>query len=92
MWLFRTRNPGNLSFQTPEITEPLVSLETRGSVYIEFGGEGSKALGRPQSFMSDVESGTRRLDLVQLRDLYKVLGITLTELVIELESVLQKAK
>jgi len=48
----------------------------------------SKALGRPQSFMSDVESGTRRLDIVQLRDLCKVLGITLPELTTELEGIL----
>lgn len=46
----------------------------------------SKALNRPQSFMSDVENGTRRLDIVQLRDLCKVLGITLPELVRELEN------
>jgi hypothetical protein len=26
--------------QTPETTKPLTSLETRGFVYIEFGGEG----------------------------------------------------
>jgi transcriptional regulator with XRE-family HTH domain len=45
----------------------------------------SKALERPQSFMSDVESGTRRLDIVQLRDLCKVLGISLADLVQELE-------
>lgn len=45
----------------------------------------SQALNRPQSFMSDVESGTRRLDVVQLRDLCAVLGITLIELVLELE-------
>jgi transcriptional regulator with XRE-family HTH domain len=45
----------------------------------------SKALGRPQSFMSDVESGTRRLDIVQLRDLCKVPGIGLAELVEEFE-------
>ncbi|WP_457370308.1 helix-turn-helix domain-containing protein [Pseudomonas sp. TE36184] len=48
----------------------------------------SKALGRPQSFMSDVESGTRRLDVVQVRDLCKILGISLTKLVIELEKIL----
>lgn len=34
----------------------------------------SAALGRPQSFMSDVERGVRRLDTVQLRDLCKVLN------------------
>ncbi|CAI8975461.1 DNA-binding protein [Pseudomonas donghuensis] len=45
----------------------------------------SKELSRPQSFMSDVENGTRRLDIVQLRDLCAVLGISLIELVQELE-------
>lgn len=45
----------------------------------------SRALNRPQSFMSDVENGTRRLDIVQLRDLCAVLGISLSELVQELE-------
>jgi transcriptional regulator with XRE-family HTH domain len=45
----------------------------------------SKALERPQSFMSDVESGTRRLDIVQLRDLCKVLGISLQDLIAEFE-------
>jgi len=41
----------------------------------------SQALGRPQSFMSDVERGIRRLDLVQLRDLCHVLGISLSTLI-----------
>lgn len=50
----------------------------------------SQALNRPQSFMSDVESGTRRLDIVQLRDLCAVLGITLIELVLELEKALDE--
>lgn len=50
----------------------------------------SKALGRPQSFMSDVESGTRRLDIVQLRDLCKVLGIDLTDLIAEFEKSLSE--
>ncbi|GGJ36578.1 hypothetical protein [Pseudomonas avellanae] len=34
----------------------------------------SAAQGRPQSFMSDVERGVRRLDMVQLRDLCQILG------------------
>ena len=33
----------------------------------------STALARPQSFISDVERGVRRLDMVQLRDLCHVL-------------------
>jgi transcriptional regulator with XRE-family HTH domain len=49
----------------------------------------STALGRPQSFMSDVETGSRRLDVVQLRDLCKVLGIELTDLIKEFEHSLQ---
>lgn len=48
----------------------------------------SKALGRPQSFMSDVEGGARRLDLVQLRDLCKILGIDLKSLIEEFEKLL----
>src|SRR5471032_2484808 len=36
--------------------------------------ECSKALGRPQSFMSDVERGARRLDIIQIHDLCNVLG------------------
>lgn len=36
--------------------------------------ECSKALGRPQSFMSDVERGSRRLDIMQIRDLCQVFG------------------
>ncbi|WP_165666043.1 helix-turn-helix domain-containing protein [Metapseudomonas otitidis] len=39
----------------------------------------SAALGRPQSFMSDVERGVRRLDIVQLRDLCVVLGTNLSD-------------
>lgn len=50
----------------------------------------SKALERPQSFMSDVESGTRRLDIVQLRDLCKVLRIGLVDLIVEFEKSLSE--
>ena len=37
----------------------------------------AKALDRPQSFASDIERGSRRLDLVQLRDVCQVLGVPL---------------
>lgn len=47
--------------------------------------ECSTALGRPQSFMSDVERGSRRLDIIQLRDLCHVLGFDLPTLVAEFE-------
>lgn len=45
----------------------------------------SAALSRPQSFMSDVERGVRRLDVVQLRDLCGVLKTNLVTFVTRLE-------
>ena len=44
-----------------------------------------KALKALQSFVNDVESGNRRLDIVQISDLCAVPGINLTELANELE-------
>lgn len=41
----------------------------------------STALGRPQSFMSDVERGARRLDIIQIYDLCRVLGCDTVELI-----------
>lgn len=49
----------------------------------------STALGRPQSFMSDVERGVRRLDTVQLRDLCLVLGTDLTSFSADYERALK---
>lgn len=50
----------------------------------------SAALGRPQSFMSDVERGVRRLDIVQLRDLCLVLNTTLSSFTQDYEHALGK--
>lgn len=50
----------------------------------------SAALGRPQSFMSDVERGVRRLDAVQLRDLCLVLGTNLTNFSMAYEQALDR--
>ncbi|WP_422416983.1 helix-turn-helix domain-containing protein [Pseudomonas sp. GZD-222] len=51
----------------------------------------SQALGRPQSFMSDVERGVRRLDIIQIHDLCKILGCKLIDVIQEFESSLNKA-
>lgn len=48
----------------------------------------AKAMRRSQSFVSDYESGQRRLDLVELRALCKVLGTTLPRLVQRYERVI----
>jgi transcriptional regulator with XRE-family HTH domain len=47
------------------------------------------ALGKPQAFVSYYESGARRLDLLELRQVCKVLGISLTDFVRKLEKRLQ---
>lgn len=52
----------------------------------------SKALGHPQSFMSDVERGVRRLDIIQLRDLSTVLKTDLVTLIQEFEESLIQAE
>jgi transcriptional regulator with XRE-family HTH domain len=45
----------------------------------------SAALQRPQSYVSDVERGSRRMDLLQLRELCNACGQSLTEFVDEFE-------
>lgn len=55
-------------------------------------GQFAEALNRPQSFASDIERGLRRLDLVQLRDICKVLGIGLVEFVQRFEDELSALK
>jgi transcriptional regulator with XRE-family HTH domain len=43
------------------------------------------ALGEPQSFVSKYETGERRLDLIELRQVCAALGATLTDLVKQFE-------
>ncbi|QVI85618.1 helix-turn-helix domain-containing protein [Pseudomonas viridiflava] len=57
--------------------EHVIFLQVLKRMRVESGmtqAQCSAALRRPQSFMSDVERGVRRLDTVQLRDLCQVLG------------------
>jgi transcriptional regulator with XRE-family HTH domain len=52
--------------------EHVIFLQVLKRMRVESGmtqAQCSAALGRPQSFMSDVERGVRRLDTVQVRDL-----------------------
>jgi transcriptional regulator with XRE-family HTH domain len=46
----------------------------------------ARRLHRPQSFVSDYETGKRRLDLIQLQEVCKVLGVTLTQFVKRFEN------
>jgi transcriptional regulator with XRE-family HTH domain len=45
----------------------------------------AKALGKPQAFVSYYESGARRLDLLELRQICGILGISLIDLVRKFE-------
>lgn len=45
----------------------------------------AEKLGEPQSFVSRYESGERRLDVLELRQISKVLGVSLTEFVRRLD-------
>jgi transcriptional regulator with XRE-family HTH domain len=48
----------------------------------------AQALGKPQAFVSYYESGARRLDLLELRQICGVLGIPLSDLVQKFEKLL----
>lgn len=45
----------------------------------------ARRLGQPQSYVSKYESGERRVDLADLHDICKAIGIPLVELVREME-------
>ena len=49
----------------------------------------AKVLERPQSFVSKYESGERRLDVLELKDVCEAMGTTLTAFVQQLESKLR---
>jgi transcriptional regulator with XRE-family HTH domain len=45
----------------------------------------ARKLGQPQSFVSKYESGERRIDVFELGEICKTLGLTLVDFVRELE-------
>ncbi|OGT58892.1 MAG: hypothetical protein A3E01_05835 [Gammaproteobacteria bacterium RIFCSPHIGHO2_12_FULL_63_22] len=45
----------------------------------------SEALGKPQPYISAIETGHRRVDLIEVRDICGVLGISLSNFVLALE-------
>ena len=72
--------------------EHVIFLQVLKRTRVESGmtqAQCSAALGRPQSFMSDVERGVRRLDTVQLRDLCLVLNSDLVSFATAFETTLR---
>jgi transcriptional regulator with XRE-family HTH domain len=49
----------------------------------------AKKLGQPQSFVSKYESGERRLDILELRDVCQAIGMPLQEFIQRLEEELR---
>jgi transcriptional regulator with XRE-family HTH domain len=49
----------------------------------------ARRLGRPQSLVSDIESGQRRVDVVELRTICRELGLPLDEFIRRWEQLLQ---
>lgn len=49
----------------------------------------ARRLGQPQSFVSKYESGERRIDLLELRQICEAVGISLAEFVAKFEETLQ---
>ena len=52
----------------------------------------AKQLGVPQSFVSKYESGERRLDILELRQIYQLMGISLQDFINKLEESLNEAE
>jgi transcriptional regulator with XRE-family HTH domain len=52
----------------------------------------AEKLGVPQSFVSKYESGDRRLDVLELRQVCDAIGISLQEFIQKLENSLNEAK
>ena len=49
----------------------------------------AERVGQPQSFVSKYESGERRLDVLELRDVCSAVGVSLPDFIKRLEQVLQ---
>ena len=52
--------------------------------------EAAAALGRSQSFLSDVERGARRLDIIELWDLCEILGLDFPSLATRVDEEIRK--
>jgi len=81
---------GRKSIHTPaqvKLQSLLKQLRTEADIRQE---QLAAKLKRPQSFVSKYESGERRLDIIELRDVCAALGMSLQEFVSEFERRLNK--
>ena len=52
----------------------------------------AQRIGVPQSFISKIENGQRRIDIIELNKICKIFGITLTEFIQQFEERINAAK
>ncbi|MFI5136365.1 MAG: helix-turn-helix domain-containing protein [Sphingobacteriales bacterium] len=71
------------------VTELLYRLRTNAGITQT---QLAKILNLPQSFISKVETGERRIDLIELKEICKALNSNLIEFVIMLEKELNETK
>lgn len=52
----------------------------------------AEQLGVPQSFISKIESGERRIDVVELKELCEVMGLSMTDFIKIFEEKINESK
>lgn len=79
----------NETIQREKLTHLLKELRQKSTLR---QAEMAKQLGVPQSFVSKYESGTRNLDILELRQICQLMGISLQDFVKKLEEELNETK
>jgi len=79
----------NEDYQRQQLQELLKRIRKKGEVrQIEL----AEKLGVPQSFISKYETGERKLDILELRQICLALNISLEDFILELEESLHETK
>ncbi len=84
------RMPKTIFSSGQEVLQELLRSERARAGLTQWGL--AEKLGRPQSFVSKIESGERLLDLIELKEVCETLGLPLVEFVRRFEVALNENK